>query len=308
MDRRFRQYLLVSFVLSWTVAFVFRFFGGSWNTTSAVPVGVLFMFMPLVAALALQVLADREPVRALGISFRPNRWFLAAWLVPPVLAGVGIGIELLMPGVSWSPGMEGMFARFEEQLTPDQTEQLRRQIEALPFNPFWLGLAEGLIAGITVNAAVAFGEELGWRGYLFKVLAPLGFWRMSLVTGLVWGIWHAPLIAMGHNYPEHPYAGVAIMVGWTVLVSPLFTYIRIRSGSVIAASILHGTINGTFGLALLPVAGGSDLTIGMTGLAGLIVLPLANGAMVLYDLRFRTDSITGKNSDVRSQESGTKVS
>ncbi len=115
---------------------------------------------------------------------------------------------------------------------------------------------------------------------------------MSLLVGLIWGVWHAPLIAMGHNYPQHPIPGIAMMIAWCVLLAPLFTYIRIRSGSVIAASILHGTLNGTAVLALLLLAGGNDLTVGLTGLAGFIVLALANVAMAVYD-RYSPNPVTG---------------
>jgi hypothetical protein len=81
---------------------------------------------------------------------------------------------------------------------------------------------------------------------------------------------------MGHNYPQHPVLGVFMMTIWCILLSPIFSFIRIKSGSVIAASILHGTMNGTFALSVLVVEGGSDLIIGVTGLSGFIVLIIIN--------------------------------
>src|SRR5690606_27639265 len=80
----------------------------------------------------------------------------------------------------------------------------------------------------------------------------------------------------GHNYPQHPVAGVAMMTLFCLLLSPLFSYVRLKSGSVLAAALMHGTLNGTAGIALMLVQGGNDLTIGMTGVAGMIVLVLAN--------------------------------
>jgi membrane protease YdiL (CAAX protease family) len=88
---------------------------------------------------------------------------------------------------------------------------------------------------------------------------------------VVWGLWHAPLIAQGHNYPEHPWIGVGLMVVFCTLWAPILGWLRSRSGSVIAAAIAHGAINASAGLPLLVIAGGGDLTVGLTGLAGLAV-------------------------------------
>ena len=122
------------------------------------------------------------------------------------------------------------------------------------------GFAGGLVAGVSINAVAGFGEELGWRGFLQKELAFLGFWRSSLLIGVVWGLWHAPLILQGHNYPQHRIAGVFMMTILCVLLAPIFGYVRIKAHSVIAAAIIHGTFNATYGLAITLVRGGSDLT------------------------------------------------
>jgi len=129
-----------------------------------------------------------------------------------------------------------------------------------------------LLLGPTVNALFGFGEELGWRGLLQRELAPMGFWRASLAIGLVWGLWHAPLILLGHNYPQHPQLGVGLMVLWCVLLAVPFSYVRVKSRSVVAVAILHGVLNASAGLPLMLTSGGSDLTIGVTGAAGMIAL------------------------------------
>ncbi|WP_340681246.1 CPBP family intramembrane glutamic endopeptidase [Natrinema gelatinilyticum] len=56
--------------------------------------------------------------------------------------------------------------------------------------------------GYDDQLVAAFGEEFGWRGLLFLKRSPLGFWRVSLLTGVVWGLWHAPLIVQGYNSPD----------------------------------------------------------------------------------------------------------
>ena len=111
----------------------------------------------------------------------------------------------------------------------------------------------------------------------------MSFMKASLLTGIIWGFWHAPLILMGHNYPQFPVAGVFMMTLWCVLLSPLFLYITIKSRSVIAAAIMHGTLNGTAGLSIMLIEGGNELTVGATGLAGFISLLIVTAGLFIYD-------------------------
>jgi hypothetical protein len=76
-----------------------------------------------------------------------------------------------------------------------------------------------------------------------------------------------------------------------MLLGPIFSYIRLRAKSVIAAAIIHGSMNASGGLAILLLRGGNDLTIGMTGLAGFIVVILTNIALIVYDLFLAENSI-----------------
>jgi membrane protease YdiL (CAAX protease family) len=251
------------------------------------------MFIPMTVAIMVQRSVYKEPLKEpLGISFRLNRWFLVAWLLPPVIACAALGVSLLFPGVAYSPEMEGMFERFQSVLTPEQLEQMRRQVAALSVHPLWIGLAQGLLAGATINAIAGFGEELGWRGLLQREFSSLGFWKSSALIGVVWGVWHAPITLQGHNYPQHPVAGVFMMTVFTLLLSPLFSYVRLQARSVIAAAIMHGSLNGTFGLSIGVVKGGNDLTVGVTGLAGVIVLALANIGLFVYDRFLAKEPIT----------------
>lgn len=153
---------------------------------------------------------------------------------------------------------------------------MREQAASSSIHPFWLALIAGLVAGVTVNAVAGFGEELGWRGLLLHEWQNMGFWKSSALIGFVWGIWHAPLILQGHNYPQHPVIGVCLMTIWCILISPIFSYIRLRSNSVIAAAIMHGSLNGTGVLSIMMLKGGNDMIIGLPGIAGFVVLAFVN--------------------------------
>jgi hypothetical protein len=104
------------------------------------------------------------------------------------------------------------------------------------------------------------------------------------------GVLARPLIVLGHNYPEHPWAGVFMMTGMTLLLSPLLVYLTLRVDSVVAAAIFHGTLNATAGLAILVVKGGNDLILGVSGIAGFVVLLVADIGPFLFDHRFPIQS------------------
>jgi membrane protease YdiL (CAAX protease family) len=281
-NRKGLLFVLLTYGISWAIGIAFPLMGGKWNTASATAVALVYMFIPALVAVVVQREIFKDRLKPLGISFKWNRWWVVGWLIPPVLAFAALGVALLFPDVSFSAGMEGMYERFSENLTPEQIQQMKEQAEAFPVHPIWIGLLQALVAGITVNALAGFGEELGWRGLLQKELSNMGFWSSSALIGLIWGVWHAPLILQGHNYPDHPVIGVFMMIAWTILLSPLFSLVRLKSGSVIAAAILHGTLNASYGLAIFVLKGGSDLTVGMTGLAGFIVLAVVNLGIAFY--------------------------
>jgi membrane protease YdiL (CAAX protease family) len=270
-------FLLITFGASWSLAVGYRLLGGQWNTPSAVAVATVYMFTPLIATVIVQKLIAREPIRKpLAIFFRPNRWFVVAWLVPVVLAFAAMGMSLLWPNVGFSPDMEGFFERMADMIPPEKLDQAREQMDYGPVAMLGIMIAQTLVAGITINALAAFGEEIGWRGLLYNQLKHLGFWPLSLLTGAIWGIWHAPLIIQGHNYPDNPVLGVVLMTLFCIAWAPIFTYIRLKSGSVIGAAILHGSINASVGLSLVFLRGGSAVVVGMLGIAGIVAIGLAN--------------------------------
>lgn len=114
-----------------------------------------------------------------------------------------------------------------------------------------------------LNAVNCFGEEWGWRGFLYpKMKEGHSFLRTAVLVGLIWGIWHAPIIAIGHNYQQvvgtSPWwmvlAAIAAMCLFCVFFSILFCYISQRAQSVWPAVLAHGAVNGVAGIGMLYMA------------------------------------------------------
>ena len=286
-------FLILTFAISYSIAGIFKLAGGSYNNKLAFTlIGTLYMFVPALCVVIVKKLIHKEKLKSdLQISFRINKWFFVAWLIMPVISFCTLGISLLFPDISYNPEMTGMLKRFEGTMTPEQIEQMQNSMAILPISPVLLTLIEALVAGITVNAVAAFGEELGWRGFLLNELKGMNFAKASLIIGFIWGIWHAPFILMGHNYPQHPQIGVFMMIIFCILLTPMLLYIAIKSKSVIAAAIMHGTMNAIAGISIMLIDGGNDLTTGVTGLAGFITLAIFLAGLFIFDRYISKDKI-----------------
>ncbi len=132
-----------------------------------------------------------------------------------------------------------------------------------------------ILAGVSVNMVAALGEELMWRGYLWEKLKHHGFLKASLLIGLLWGLWHAPLVVLfGLNYPEMPYLGVGMMVLFCMALSPLLCAYRARNLPVIYPAIFHGTMNAVAGVSILIFIDPNLFWVSVPGVVGIIVLSL----------------------------------
>lgn len=107
----------------------------------------------------------------------------------------------------------------------------------------------GVFLSPVLNFINCFGEEWGWRGYLLpKMLGQLKVVPALLITGVIWGLWHAPLTVMGHNYGlgyrGYPAAGILAMCLFCIVIGIFLSYVTIRTGSCIPAVIGHSVLNG----------------------------------------------------------------
>jgi len=150
--------------------------------------------------------------------------------------------------------------------------------------PLALILAFGLaLTGIPLSGlAVVFGEEYGWRGFLQDELMGLGRRPGALLVGLVWGVWHIPVILSGaHTYPATG-LGIALGLVFFVLWGFVQSYAVLKTGSIWVAAFLHGLVNSVYGFSMQYVVSPDDkvLSFGL-GVYGLTCLAL----VVLFILR-----------------------
>ncbi len=271
--------------------------GGNMSATTAqltfqLTIAFLYMPAPLVAALIAEKIGKRRPLirtTFAGFGRKLPRLLLTFAGITAAIYAAFLLFAFVLGNVAHVPGVG--------QLVTSQA-QLEQSVAALvplgkgqgdPSAPtpapnfpplglmYVLALVSGLTAGLTINGLFAFGEEYGWRGFLMDELRPLGDVRANLVTGVLWGLWHAPVILMGYNFGPHRLLGIPAMVVLCTALAFLLWRARQFTDSLLAPAILHGSFNACGGFFVLLVASRNPLVslpVGLLAAAALALVAL----------------------------------
>jgi len=201
--------------------------GGGMNGPNAAMLILVLMWAPAVSAILTKLIATRS---LKGLGWWPKRFspLGTAWLAPVIYGG----LPFLVAGLVGA----GTF-------TTEAWSKLAVQFgfEASP----WIGLA--LFAGLgTLQSLIsATGEEIGWRGLLLPRLSErLGLLPAALLIGLIWGVWHLPADFVGQYAAGGNRAlSGAVFLATVVGIGFVISWMRLSTGSVWPAVVLHGVWN-----------------------------------------------------------------
>jgi len=190
---------------------------------------IVLMYVPAFSSIVAR-LAGREGFG--DVSFRwggrvGTRAALAAWLLPVLVGAVAYGI-------AWNTGLAGFAVPAEGRLAGISS----------PFLRFLAMIPVALTIGTVLSAISAFGEELGWRGYMVPRLVESGVPQPFLISALIWCFWHVPLILWGgYAVGPSPLLSALLFIGAITPVGLLFARWRMASGSVWPPVIAHASWN-----------------------------------------------------------------
>lgn len=273
-------FLAITFLATWTLAFVLMANGGYSNQLTTFILS-LCMLVPAISVI-ITTLVTKEKFKDVWI--KPNlkgniKYYILAWFLPAILVVLGAILYYCIYPANFDANMTLMINTLKEQTANLGQVITDEQIKMT----LYIQIITALLLAPVLNIITTMGEELGWRGYLLPNLCKkYSPFIATIVTGVIWGIWHAPLIAMGHNYGlgykfAH-WGGVLAMIVFCIFVGSFLSYITLKVKSSIPAAISHGMINGFASVSTLFLSVNNNanpfigpLPVGIIGGSGFII-------------------------------------
>jgi uncharacterized protein len=258
-------YLLITFGGAWAVWILLWLVGVSPTRTS-----LQFQLLnlpaecaPAIAAVIVRLWVTRERFTDAGLKLHVReKWpyYLFAWIMPLFVIGMIVALAAIL-GVGYA---DFSFQRALGLLSPGLT------------------LSPSIVAGVLlsplllafVQTPILWGEEFGWRGYLQLRLLSQRPLLAAVTTGLIWGIWHYPATLLGYEQYSNILLGLLTFPILTILLSIIFGWLRLRTGSIWSASLAHATFNSIGGAftGLLFLGGADFALVGSNGILAWIPL------------------------------------
>lgn len=276
-------YIAAAYALAWAPAAWMAYEGHSWTGPFGRAVAVFQSFAPLVAALWVQGPVLKQPIlEPLGLRLTVNRWWFVSWFIGPVALLIALALGWAFFGVEPVLTAADYIAMKRSLVDPAHATEFEARIrESPPGSPLGLVLM-AIPAGLTVNLIPALGEEIAYRGLLFREM-PGGYFQRSILIGLVWAGTLLPSVLGGHLYPDHPALGALVFVTYCVSSSLVLVYLRVRSGSTLAPALARGTMMGLTVVAVELSFGANDLVRPLHGLTGVLAMLVVLGGLYVHD-------------------------
>ena len=190
------------------------------------------MWCPALAALLTCQVVGRS-FRSLAWNWPQRKYVAAGYFVPVAYASLAYGAVWALRAGGWNSAfVADVSTKF----------QLRGM-------PAWGSLALYIFFAATVGViramASALGEEIGWRGFLVPELAKqMSFTKLSLLSGIIWAVWHSPaLLFADYNSGTNRWYALGCFTVMVVATSFVFAWLRLKSGSLWTAALLHASHN-----------------------------------------------------------------
>jgi membrane protease YdiL (CAAX protease family) len=196
-----------------------------------IPLIICIMWSPGISAIIAKLICDHN-LRDMGWGWGKWRFQFLSYFLPAILS-------LVVYGIVWITGIG--------ELSISQFVKLKNKGF---FNPdgsfeFFAVLLMSMSLGFLKSFTTAFGEEIGWRGFLVKEFSNImSYTKASWIIGLVWAVWHIPgILFVGYNAGTSPYFAIPCFTVMIISATFIMNWIRLRSGSLWTGAIFHASHN-----------------------------------------------------------------
>jgi membrane protease YdiL (CAAX protease family) len=228
------------------------------------------MWCPALAGMLTLRLNGRS-IADLGWKWGETKYQIRSWYIPLLYAFIAYGIVWIF--------RLGAFGN------PEFYDSLTKSMHL--GGPPWISIVLGIVLigtyGLVRSVSSALGEEIGWRGFLVPELSKTtSFTATSLISGIVWSLWHYPILIYGdYNAGTPTWYGLTCFTVMVVSSSFIFAWMRLKSGSLWTGAILHGSHNLYIQGIFTPLTRNTGKTAWFIDEFG-CVLPLVTIAFAIY--------------------------
>ena len=238
---------------------------------------VVAVFIPLAA-----VFISGAGFKKLG--FKPGRfiWIIPALVAPQILSWIGAAVFFAVFPESFELGFDGLLSQLPSELA---SLNVFSSIDPSAYLAVMIFMS---LTFIPVSQILpSFGEEAGWRGVMYPFLKTrFGKTAGRIIGGVLWGMWHWPLILIGNyfygsNYPGSPVLGPVMICIALTSFGILIDYLYEKSGSIIIPSLAHSAMNAASMPMLLLTSATADQILGPSPFALFPAIPVIIAAIAL---------------------------
>ena len=223
-------YLIIVFAFSSFFYFLILHSGSLGNGRGLYVLGL--MWCPALAGM-LTLRLNGRGISDLGWKWGETKYQVRSWYIPILYASIAYAIVWIFH-----------FGAFGN---PEYYDSLTKTMHlgGSPWISIVMGIALTGTYGMIRSVSSALGEEIGWRGFLVPELRKTtSFAATSLISGIVWSLWHYPILIYGdYNAGTPTWYGLTCFTVMVISISFVFAWMRLKSGSLWTGAILHGSHN-----------------------------------------------------------------
>ncbi len=200
------------------------------NPTS-IYVGALMMCPALSAFITLKLL--KRPISSLPWGLKSLKHLRLSYLIP-------VGYITISYVLIWVFGFGNVL---NQETIAEWSQELGMEGFGSPSVLFTMFVLLSIV-GVVKNIGSTLGEEIGWRGFFIYELRKLfSFGTVSLISGLIWAIWHWPIIFLIYTGSGNLLLHVTAFTVMIVAISVILAYYTFRSNSLWPAALFHSVHN-----------------------------------------------------------------
>jgi membrane protease YdiL (CAAX protease family) len=208
----------------------------------------LYMLGPAIAAVITRACFYEKKFKDANLRFGKVKNYIKYWAIALCVSLLSFLIFTLIGSITWDFSGQAFLSQLAQQfaLTGQNINDLPAGLT--PQKMLILYFIGGLtIFNILPGIITGFGEEFGWRGFMFPQMYKIKPWVAFIIGGLIWYAWHIPLLLVfpqAQNFTiTQTILNILILGIGAICTHTFLGYVYIKSENIFVASVAHITLD-----------------------------------------------------------------